>query len=346
MVKKQSSEDLKLKAIKYYKKVKNYAEVCRIFECSERSLKRWIERYEETNSVKKKSRKQGSYKIKKEHIKFIKEILKTKNDIYIKVLHQMLINKFSNLKVTRQYIHDVIRDNNITRKRTTFEHFPKTLRGQPRDEKAELDKFFKVISKFKLDDIISIDETSVSTSLNFNYCRNYLGKRCIIKTDDNALFTKYSLVVAINNKKCIDYKLYEKGAVNSSRFDEFIKDVCSKYKNKLIILDNGQIHKKDSTKQIIKESGNYLLYTIPYHPRLNSIEQFFNQIKHYLKLYQAKNFSELKVNLKKAIKNIKEESYKNYFIYAYNKEYYKEKRKSSKKKSISNKHRILKVYKA
>ena len=43
-------------------------------------------------------------------------------------------------------------------------------------------------------------------------------------------------------------------------------------------------------------------------------------MKHYLKLYQSKNFSELK-----AIKNIKEESYKNYFIYVYDKDYYKEK---------------------
>jgi hypothetical protein len=32
MTKKQSSEDLKLKAIKYYNKVENYAEVCRIFD--------------------------------------------------------------------------------------------------------------------------------------------------------------------------------------------------------------------------------------------------------------------------------------------------------------------------
>jgi len=34
-------------------------------------------------------------------------------------------------------------------------------------------------------------------------------KRCIIKTDDNAVFKKYSLVVAISNKKCLGYKLYE-----------------------------------------------------------------------------------------------------------------------------------------
>ena len=74
----------------------------------------------------------------------------------------------------------------------------------------------------------------------------------------NAVFTKYSLV-AISNKNCIDYKLYQKGAVNSERFDEFIKEICKNAKNKLIILDNGQIHKKETTKKIITDSGNFLL---------------------------------------------------------------------------------------
>lgn len=41
-------------------------------------------------------------------------------------------------------------------------------------KKAELKAFFKEIKKFNLDDIISIDETSVSTSLGFNYCRDEL----------------------------------------------------------------------------------------------------------------------------------------------------------------------------
>ena len=48
---KQASSDLKIKAIKYYYKVNNYSLVCKIFECSERSLKRWIERYEQNKSV-------------------------------------------------------------------------------------------------------------------------------------------------------------------------------------------------------------------------------------------------------------------------------------------------------
>jgi transposase-like protein len=36
---KQFSSDLKLKAVKYYKKINNYVSVCKIFECSERILK-------------------------------------------------------------------------------------------------------------------------------------------------------------------------------------------------------------------------------------------------------------------------------------------------------------------
>ena len=45
MTSKQFTPDLKLKAVNYYHKIKNYVKVCEIFECSERSLKRWVERY-------------------------------------------------------------------------------------------------------------------------------------------------------------------------------------------------------------------------------------------------------------------------------------------------------------
>lgn len=51
MTKSQASSDLKMKAVKYYYKINNYSEVCRVFECSERSLKRWIYRYEKYKNV-------------------------------------------------------------------------------------------------------------------------------------------------------------------------------------------------------------------------------------------------------------------------------------------------------
>jgi hypothetical protein len=119
-----------------------------------------------------------------------------------------------------------------------------------------------------------------------------------------------------------------------------LKQICSKVKGKLFVLDNGQIHKKESTKQIIKESGNYLVYNCLYHSRLNSIEQFFNQIKHCTKLDKPNTFTELKKSVKTSINKIKEENYKNYFIYAYNKDYYKNKTN----KREYTKRRTLKIY--
>ena len=59
-----------------------------------------------------------------------------------------------------------------------------------------------------------------------------------------------------------------------------------------------------------------------------------------MKLHRSKNLDELKENLKKSIKNIRKEHYENYFMYAYNKKSY-----NNKKYGISNKQRSLKVYK-
>jgi len=50
---------------------------------------------------------------------------------------------------------------------------------------------------------------------------------------------------------------------------------------------------------------------------------------------------QLKESIKKSVIKIKEESYKNYFIYAYNKDYYKNKKNSKK----STKHKPDKIYK-
>ena len=91
----------------------------------------------------------------------------------------------------------------------------------------------------------------------------------------------------------------------------------------------------------VSNPSSYLVYTCPYHPRLNSIEQFFNQMKHYIKLDKPNTFTELEKSVKISINKIKEENYKNYFIYAYNKDYYKN--KTNKRKY--NKRRTLKIYK-
>ena len=66
MSSKHKSEDYKITAVKYFIKAnKTQEEVCKIFECSPRSLMRWVERYNKEGSIKRHSKKSMSYKVKK-----------------------------------------------------------------------------------------------------------------------------------------------------------------------------------------------------------------------------------------------------------------------------------------
>lgn len=48
-------------------------------------------------------------------------------------------------------------------------------------------------------------------------------------------------------------------------------------------MDNNVIHKSKVIRETIENSDNDLLYSVPYHPETNSIEEFFSQLKHYIK---------------------------------------------------------------
>ena len=84
----------------------------------------------------------------------------------------------------------------------------------------------------------------------------------------------------------VGWKLFpeRKGGVKTTDilefYDEFIKD---KYKNHLVIMDNAVIHKSKIIRETIENSQNELLYSVPYHPETNSIEEFLSQLKHYIK---------------------------------------------------------------
>ena len=174
------------------------------------------------------------------------------------------------------------------------------------------------------------------------YSRCELGQRCIVKTDDNIVFKKFTLLVAISNSKCIGYILYEKGGMTKERLVAFLQEfVFEKYKNHLIVLDNTGSHRNNYVKDAIKKSGNDLLYSVPYTPKTNPIENLFNQVKHYLKLNKkVLKFNELKKQVSKAIKKVKKKNYKNYFKYAYERTKFKK-----PNTNLSTRRRKLKNYK-
>ena len=116
---------------------------------------------------------------------------------------------------------------------------------------------------------------------------------------------------------CVGWILYEKGGSTKERFIEFLQNnIFQKYKNHLLILDNARAHNNNLVKQAIIDSSNKYLFTVPYTPKTNAIEMWFNQITHTLKLNKkVLKFNELKLEVKKSIRKVKT----NNFEYVYNK---------------------------
>jgi len=340
---KHKSEDYKISAVHYYiENETSFTETCRIFKCSERSLKRWINRYNTDKSIKRHSRKAISYKVTKEQVKYAIKKLKENEQITLHELSKLVKKKYIDFNITPRQLGNVLRDNNKTRKRTRHEHFPKIRYGKPINKQKELDKFYKEVDKYPINKIISLDETSIQPSMIMEYSRCSLGKRCIVKTDDSYLFRKFTLLVAISNSKCIGWTIYENGGMTKERLVIFLNEfVFNKYKNNLIILDNAGSHRNNYVKEAIIKSGNEFLFSVPYTPKTNPIEMFFNQIKHYLKLNKkVLKFDELKQETKLAINKVKKNNYENYFNYSYKKDKFRK-----YKRSISTLKRTPKFYK-
>lgn len=324
------SKDYKLSAVKHYlDSDKTQEEVCGIFGCSSRSLMRWVGRYKNNGSIERKNRKPVAYKVKKEHLKFIVKELKSNPTITMEELLDRLKNKFDELELSRRHLAQVVKDNYISLKQTHIRHEPEKRFGKQVDINKNLKEFYKEIKKYSIDDIICIDETSINALQKRQHCYSEVGKRCTIITTSQEVFKRYTAIMAISSKGMVGWKLYEKGGIDSERLTDFLNEyVTTKYKDKLIILDNASCHRNDRIKSLIQEH-NKLLYSVPYQHFTNAIENYFSVFKSKLQKLDGLTYEEIKANIRKAIKSIPSSTYKNILEGSYKREelYVKKSRK-------------------
>ncbi len=220
---KHKNSDYKLSAVKYYlSHSNNQVQTCKIFGCSERSLMRWVDKYKSTNNITRKKRDYTSYKITNSHISFIKQQLKQNKTITMDELLIKLKTKYSDLTLSRVHLGRVVRDINITLKQTRLRHVPKTRYKKPIVIKNQIKEFYSKVKQYSLYNIICIDETSLNSFMVRRKCYEELGKRCVVKTESQEVFKKYTGIFAISSKGVIGYEVYKKGGIDSNRMIDFI----------------------------------------------------------------------------------------------------------------------------
>jgi transposase len=322
MTQHHKSEDYKLSAVDYYlTEDKSQEEVCKIFKCSARSLMRWVDKYKNDGEIKRHNRTPLAYKIDKNEVKYILEEIKKNKTITMEDLLVKVKEKYPSFDISRRHLGRVIKDNNITLKITRVRHEPIKRFGKDIDINQKIKEFYEEVKKYKLDDIICIDETSVKSLQKRNHCYNEIGKRCVIKTQSQEVFKKYTGIFAVSTKGVLGWELYEKSGINTDRLYEFLEThITNKYKNKLIILDNASSHRNERIKELVNKH-NKILYAVPYQHFTNSIENYFSMLKSRLqkihKLGDGLTHAELKENITKTIRNIPKEKYRNIIKGAY-----------------------------
>ena len=312
------SIDYKETAVHYYLvEDKSQEEVCNIFKCSRRSLMRWVEKYKKNGKITGYERTPKAYKVHKEHVDFLLQELKKNKTITIGELLHLFKNKYPNLDLNKSHIHRIIKDNNITLKITRIRHEPVKRFGKDIDINAKIKEFYSEIKKYKIEDIICIDETIIKSLQKRHHCYSEKGKRCVIKTQAQEVFKKYTGIFAISVNGVVGWDLYEKGGITAEKMVDFLeKHITTKFKNKLIVLDNASSHRNPQVKELINKHNN-LLYAVPYQHFTNSIENYFSMLKSYLQKLDGLTHSELKHNITNTIRKIPQEKYKNIFKGAY-----------------------------
>ena len=332
----QKSSDYKETAVHYYLvEDKTQEEVCRIFNCSRRSLMRWVEKYITDGKISGYERTPKAYKVHKEHVDFLLQEIKKNKTITIEDLLYLLKNKYPNLDLNKSHISRIIHDNNITLKMTRIRHEPVKRFGKDIDINKSIKEFYDEVKKYKIEDIICIDETSIKSLQKRNHCYSEKGKRCVIKAQSQEVFKKYTGIFAISVNGVVGWNLYEKSGINADRMVEFLEhNITNKFKNKLIILDNASSHRNPKVKEVINKD-NHLLYAVPYQHFTNSIENYFIMLKSRLQKLDGLTHAELKQNITKIIRNIPKDKYRNIIKGAYERP----------EKYISNKNKTRKIKK-
>jgi transposase len=328
--------DYKVSAVQYYLRINNQVKTCEIFGCSPRSLMRWVERYQETGTVRRINREPISYKMEKEHVAFLLKELRKNQTITIAELQTLLQKNYPDLDISRVHIGRVIRDNNQTLKQARIRHEPTERYGKPVDISKQLKDFYATIMNYNLDEIICIDETSLNSFMVRKHCRSKLGKRCILKTHSQEVFKKYTGIFAISTHGCVGYEVYDKGGIDSQRLINFLEArVLANQKGKVILLDNASSHRNPEVKKIILKN-NILLYSVPYQHYTNAIENFFSVLKSHMRKEKPIGKQAILEAIKKALERIPKKHYIGFYKNAFERDKPVEKKPSTRERLLKN----------
>ena len=245
--------------------------VSSIYGCSPSTLSRWVKKHAIGDVPRTKTPKKASLeKLESEISRFVAE------NPYKRLVDIMHHLRKSGTNVSRSTIHRALRRAEFTRKRAAAKYCPK----YPTKDEAK-----EYLSKLKSErEVISIDESSVYLESRPLYGYSKKGTRLSKQMRRPIRGNRVTLILAISNKRGVVHHEIVKGSANASIFSEFVKKIQAE-ENAFVLLDNVRFHHSKCVKDAASERKLSLVYTPPYQPDFNPVENAFSVIKSHTRRF-------------------------------------------------------------
>jgi transposase len=210
--------------------------------------------------------------------------LSLRNDIHKCILDQIHNNPFITIKELASIISSTC---NLQRSRRTINRYVKscnlTFKSAFRmvnvvHNNEKVKQFCTgYINSCDADSLISIDETGfyIGDHRKKGWCHK--GKRLAIRGDKSLRRTKFTLILAISSKGIVGYTILDHNCKKVD-FINFVHKLVIPEKS-TVIMDNIPFHHSKEVVNALTAKGASLLYSLPYSPRINPIENVFGMLK-------------------------------------------------------------------
>ena len=141
--------------------------------------------------------------------------------------------------------------------------------------------------------LVYVDEMGINLVMTMRFARAPQGERALSRLPFIRR-SNISVVAAIRESGVVTWRPKDE-AVNEEWFTMFVTDhlVPKLTPGDFVVLDNIAFHKCDAVREVIEAAGAHVLFTPPYSPEMNAIEEVFSIVKAKLRRISARKLADL-----------------------------------------------------
>lgn len=204
----------------------------------------------------------------------VRELLDEQNDLYLDEIADFLLVEYEN-PVSLPTISRALKSSGLSKK------VPRRRAGEQCQDLR--DAYQYKLSFLDPEKLVFIDESGCDRRVGFR--RTAWSPRGITPVQVSRFHRgqRYQILPAFTPNGILHARVF-KEATNSEIFEDFISELlplCER--GSVFIMDNASFHRSEKVRQLCDGAGIRLEYLPPYSPDKNPIEEFFAQLKAYIR---------------------------------------------------------------